>query len=133
MSNLGQLVDDFVSWLRTTPYTEYANAIAYQPVDFDSYHGVYEQIGFPLPVALAQFVEERGLLCIPRLTGTFRHGYLGFVMEPPHRVFQNYLHMEAATVQGVEQHGHWLAFATLAGDLEPAFALDDRFRAQDEY
>ncbi len=73
------------------------------------------------------------MLCIPRLTGNFRHGYLGFVMEPPHRVFQNYLHMEAATAQGVEQHGHWLVFATLAGDLEPAFALDDRFRSHDEY
>lgn len=133
MSNLGQLIDEFVSWLRTTPFTAYADAITYQPVDFDAYDGVYEQIGFPLPKSLAQFVAERGLLCIPCLPGEFRHGALGFVMEPPHRVFQNYLHMEAAVAQGVEQHSHWLVFATLAGDVEPAFAFDDRFRAQGEY
>lgn len=129
MSRIGDELDALLTWLATTPFASYCDAVVHAPVDLADYEAVFALTGFPIPAALREFVGERGLIGLPRIAGPFAipGGYFGLTLDSPESLFANYVHHCAEQAAGVALARHWLVFATVGGDIEGAWALDDRF------
>ena len=129
MSRIGEELDALLTWLAASPFASYCDAIGHAEVDLADYEAVFALAGFPIPPALRELVRERGLLGLPRVAGPFDlpGGSFGLTLEPPEAVFANYVHHCAEQAAGIALGRHWLVFATIGGDLDGAWALDDRF------
>ncbi|MFV8750010.1 hypothetical protein ACNOYE_05640 [Nannocystaceae bacterium ST9] len=129
MSRIGEELDALLTWIAATPFASYCDALARAEVDLADYEAVFALAGFPIPSALRELVGERGLIGLPRIAGPFDlpGGQFGLSLDPPESLFANYVHHCAEQDAGVGLGRHWLVFATIGGDLEGAWALDDRF------
>ncbi len=129
MSRIAEALDALLTWLSTTSFAAYVESVGRSEVDLDEYETMFALAGFPLPTALRELVAERGLIGLPRIRGRFDlpGSEFGLTLEPPDRIFEHLVHLADARAAGVTQAGHWLVFATIGGDLEGAWALDDRF------
>ncbi len=129
MSRIGEELDALLTWLAATPFASYCDAVGHAEVELADYTTVFALTGFPIPATLHEFVGERGLIGLPRIAGPFAipGGYFGLTLDPPESVFANYVHHCAEQAAGVALARHWQVFATVGGDIEGAWALDDRF------
>ncbi len=130
MKNPCVIIDEFLYWLKSTPYSNFSNCIRFFPVELCEYEDFFTQVGFNLPDDFKHLLKDRGRLMIADisgLTGDFAARGIGFEVMRPQDLFAGHLHLQDAVESGVKQAAEWLLFATSRGDFDGAFVFDRRF------